>query len=90
MMLHANYPNPFNPSTILRYDLPVAGDVALAIYDVKGREVNRLVNTLQQPGSYRVSWNGRGKSGAPMASGIYFARITGPDYSHSIKMVLLK
>jgi hypothetical protein len=84
-MLHNNYPNPFNPSTTIRYDLPHAGEVSLAVYDLLGREVTILVDGYMEPGYHEVQWNGR-----ELSSGIYIARLVAPEYIKSIKMVLLK
>jgi hypothetical protein len=68
--MHPNYPNPFNPATTIRYDLPVHADVNLTIYDLNGRVVQTLVNSTQSAGSYQIIWNA-----ADMASGLYIARI---------------
>ncbi len=98
--LHQNYPNPFNPVTTLQYDLPHQAEVWFTIYDLLGREVARLVNGSQQPGYYQIVWNGRTASGRELPSGIYIARLHAtptpptagvtPEYTRSIKMVLLK
>ncbi len=65
------YPNPFNPTTQLRYDLPASGDVSLQILDVLGREVKTLQAGHSEAGSYTVAWNA-----ADQATGVYFARLT--------------
>ena len=83
--LKQNYPNPFNPSTIIEYSLPEAGKVDLKIYDSLGKEVAVLVNEFKQAGNYRIEFKPDG-----LASGIYFARFHGGDYSQSIKLTLLK
>jgi hypothetical protein len=69
--LHANYPNPFNPTTEIKFDLPVAGNVSLVIYDVLGRKVAELVNEYREGGYHSATWNAAGQ-----ASGVYFARLT--------------
>jgi predicted GH43/DUF377 family glycosyl hydrolase len=79
------YPNPFNPATTIRYELPHASEVSLIVYDLIGREVVRLVDGYLEPGYREVQWDGR-----EFASGIYIARLVTPDYSKSIKMVLMK
>jgi hypothetical protein len=79
------YPNPFNPTTTIRYDLPQASEVILVVYDLLGREVARLVDGYSEPGYHQVNWNGQ-----DFPSGIYLARLVTPEYSKSIKMVLLK
>jgi len=95
--LHQNYPNPFNPSTTLRFDLPQAAEVYLVVYDLLGREVVRLLDSRWEPGYHQVVWNGRDRYGRNVPSGIYIARLfipltagVAPEYSKSIKMLLLK
>lgn len=88
--LHPAYPNPFNPSTRIRFDLPQATPISLIIYDLIGREIARLEEGLLQPGYHEVVWNGRDNLGRPIASGLYFARMVTPAYVKTIKMVLLK
>jgi hypothetical protein len=83
--LYSNYPNPFNPSTMIKYDLPKDSKVVLKLYDVVGREVATLVNGKQTAGSYEVQFNA-----SNLASGVYFFRITAGDYIKTQKMVLLK
>ncbi len=88
--LEQNYPNPFNASTTLRFETPRQGRVELIVYDLRGREVVRLLDRELPPGYFDVIWNGRTATGAPVASGMYFTRMVTPDYSRTIKMVLLK
>ncbi len=88
--LHANYPNPFNPSTTIRFDLPQASEVHLAVYDILGREVVRLVDERLEPAYHQVTWNGRTAHGMDVPTGIYIARLVTPQYTRSIKMLLLK
>ncbi len=73
--LHRNYPNPFNPTTMITYDLPAASNVVLSIYDVLGREVRMLVDELKEAGVERVLWNGLNNKGVAVASGTYFYRM---------------
>lgn len=70
-LLHQNFPNPFNPSTVIRYELPRRADVRLSVYDVLGREVATLANGVQEVGRKEVEWNSMGKS-----SGVYFYRLS--------------
>ena len=88
--LHNNYPNPFNPTSTIQYDLPEIAKVSLVIYDMLGREVITLVNQEQQPAFHRVIWDGRNSAGQPMATGMYIARLITPEYTRAIKMVMLK
>ena len=83
--LENNYPNPFNPTTTIRYKLPHASEVSIIVYDVLGREVARLVDQYAEPGYYEIQWNGGG-----FPSGLYTARLMTTEYSESIKMLLLK
>ncbi|MFB0516682.1 MAG: T9SS type A sorting domain-containing protein, partial [Candidatus Neomarinimicrobiota bacterium] len=84
------YPNPFNPVSTILYELPRASEVSLIVYDILGREVARLVDGHTEPGYHQVKWNGRDKNGTELPSGIYIARLVTPEYTKSIKMVLLK
>ena len=88
--LHPNYPNPFNPVTTLRFDLPAATDVRMTIFDLLGREVARLVDRRLEAGYQRVDWNGRDARGREVPTGLYIARMVTLEYTKSIKMVLLK
>ncbi len=85
-----NYPNQFNPNTTVKFYLPKAVDVQIIVYDILGREVVQLVDCNMEPGFYRLSWNGRTTSGIEVPNGIYIARLATPEYTHPIKMVLLK
>jgi hypothetical protein len=80
-----NYPNPFNPSTTIRYSLPDASHVTLNIYDITGRLVEQLVNQNTPAGYHTVTWDASGYS-----SGIYFARMQAGDFVKTQKMVLMK
>ncbi|MCF7903362.1 MAG: T9SS type A sorting domain-containing protein [Candidatus Marinimicrobia bacterium] len=83
--LYQNYPNPFNPSTIISYSLPITSQVRLTIYDVIGREVATLVNTVQTAGLHKVTFDA-----ANLATGIYFYQIQTGDFSATKKFVLMK
>ena len=88
--LYSNYPNPFNPTSTIRYDLPEAARVTLAIYDVMGREVARLVDGSMEPGTHSVEWNGQDQAGRGLPSGVYIVNLTTPQDRRSIRMMLLK
>ncbi len=81
----SSYPNPFNPSATIEYDLPEQAFVTVDIYDLLGRRVERLVGEDQRAGSYRVVWDAR-----EQASGVYFYRINAGEISGMRKMILLK
>jgi hypothetical protein len=89
--LHANIPNPFNPVTTIRYELPAASRVSLWIYDAAGRVVRPLEESvLREAGRHEVTWDGRNHLGDPVASGIYFYRIEAGDFRAVRRMVLLR
>jgi hypothetical protein len=88
--LSQNVPNPFNPSTTIRYELGRAsGQVKLQIFDVSGRLVNTLVDGAQQEGPHSVQWNGLDDNGQRVATGAYFYRLTAPGFIQTRKMVML-
>ena len=89
-LLHQNYPNPFNPLTHLRYELPEQVAVTVSIYDLQGREINVLVNALQNPGIKTVTWNGLDQSGRLMSSGLYICRMQAGDRVFTRKLLLLR
>jgi hypothetical protein len=88
--LGQNFPNPFNPSTKIVYRLQKASQVRLSIYDITGREVNRLVDRFQSSGEYTFVWNSNDSNGQKLASGMYFARLKVDNISVSRKMVMTK
>ena len=88
--LYDNRPNPFNPVTTIAYDLPRDGRVRLTIYDVRGAPVKDLVNAPEPAGRHSTTWDGRNQRGEPVASGVYFYRLTVGDFVQTKKMVLLK
>lgn len=89
--LHQNVPNPFNPTTGIRFDVPAGGGlVTLRIYDVSGRLVRTLVNGVHVAGQKSVTWDGRNDAGSPVATGTYLYRLTGPGFEQTRKMLLLK
>ena len=74
--LQQSYPNPFNPITTIRYQLPEPSDVNLTIYDLLGQEVKVLVSEMQPEGWYRVRWDGRDEAGRLVSSGVYLYRLS--------------
>jgi hypothetical protein len=89
--LHQNVPNPFNPATAIRYDVPAGGGVvSLRVYDVNGRLVRTLVDENQSPGQKTVVWNGRDDRGQSVATGVYFYRMSAPGFEIARKMVLMQ
>ena len=94
--LSQNYPNPMGNVTQIEYALPTASRVSMRIYNVSGQLVKTLVDELQEPGQYSISWSGRDEKGQRVAPGIYFYKFeahTGlgtEDYKNTKKMILLR
>ncbi|MBN2564611.1 MAG: nuclear transport factor 2 family protein [Candidatus Eisenbacteria bacterium] len=89
--LRQNVPNPFNPTTTIAFEVPDGGArVSLEVYDVSGRLVRTLVDGHEPAGTRTVTWDGRDDEGQPVASGIYFSRMTAPEFSETTKMILMK
>ena len=83
--LSNNYPNPFNPSTTIKYSIPKQSNVTLKVFDVLGSEMLTLVNKEQSHGNYEIEFNG-----SELTSGIYFYRLQAGDFVETKKMILLK
>jgi hypothetical protein len=88
--LRANYPNPFNPSTSIRFDVAARSHVTLVVYDVSGALVRTLVDGMTDAGSQVVEWDGGNDQGNPASSGVYFYRMTAPGFSDARKMTLIR
>jgi len=88
--LDQNVPNPFNPTTVIKYGIASDNQVSLLIYDVAGRKVRTLVNERQRADVYRITWDGSNDAGQRVASGVYFYKLVAGKYSQTKKMVLLK
>ncbi len=85
-----NYPNPFNPATVISYNLPSTSFVTLKVYNILGNEVAALVNELQQPGSYNVTFSAIGRDRNKLTSGVYIYKLTAGDFVQTRKMMLIK
>ncbi len=83
--LEQNFPNPFNPVTTIRYSVSKTSNVSLKVFDILGREVQTLVNTMQAPGQYTVTLNAQG-----LGSGVYFYRLNTGNFIETKKLMLLK
>ena len=88
--LHQNYPNPFNPITQIRYDLPETKYVSINIYDVMGRKIKSLINSIQDAGYRSIHWNAMSDLGQPVSGGMYIYTIQAGEFRQTNKMVLLK
>lgn len=85
-----SYPNPFNPSTTIAFEVDAAGHVDLSVYDSSGRLVRSLVSGELRSGRHTAVWDGRDDAGRSVASGVYFCKVDTPDSSDERKMVMLK
>ena len=83
--LSSNYPNPFNPTTNIRYSIPKSGMVKLAVFDALGREIQTLVNESLKPGTYEASFDG-----TMLNSGVYFYKLITDGFTDTKKMLLIK
>jgi len=88
--LHQNAPNPFNPVTTIRFELPVPMHVGLAVYNLAGRRVRTLLDGPTDAGEYAVGWDGRNERGEGVASGVYFYRLEVNGESHTRKGILIR
>jgi hypothetical protein len=88
--LYPNYPNPFNPSTTIRFSLAQAGEAELAIYDLLGQRVAVLLRGTQEAGVHTVQWDGRDDQGRDLASGVFLCRLRAGEQVEMRKLLLLR
>ena len=88
--LEGNYPNPFNPTTTIRFALPEAAVVRLSVYDMLGREVARVLDSELPAGRHEATWNGRTDAGSTVSSGAYLLRMAAGEFSATTRMVVVK
>ncbi len=88
--LHRNYPNPFNASTVIRFDIPVETHVTIEIFDILGRKVSILTDENKAPGFYEIYWDGCDNNSKILPSGVYFYAITAGQFHRLHKMALVK
>ena len=89
-VLHAAFPNPFNPTTQIAYTIARGGPVTLAVYDLAGRRIKTLDDGVKEPGYHSVVWDGTDLTGQPAASGVYLYRLITDEFEDTRRMVLLK
>ncbi|MFQ5511006.1 MAG: FlgD immunoglobulin-like domain containing protein [Candidatus Krumholzibacteriia bacterium] len=91
-VLRPNYPNPFNPTTTIGYEIKDRGHVTLKIYNAAGQLVRTLVNQVQVPqaGGFSVTWDGTNNAGQAVSSGVYFYKLAARNFTMTRKLVLLK
>lgn len=85
-----NFPNPFNPSTTIKYQIPQAGRVTVEVYNASGQLVRTLVNDQKQVGYHQAVWNGKNNIGSDVSSGVYFYQVKYGQETVTKKMMLLK
>ncbi|HDY90126.1 MAG TPA: T9SS type A sorting domain-containing protein [bacterium] len=88
--IKGNFPNPFNPSTAIRFALPHEGTVQLSIYNIMGQRVRTLIDASMIAGIHRVQWDGKDDQSLEMSTGIYFLRLMMGDMMATHRMVLIK
>ena len=89
-MLGNSYPNPFNPSTTIYFDLHVAGVARLEIFNIRGQIIKTLANSFFDSGRHEYTWDGTDEKGQPVGSGLYFYRLLTDNYSETKRMMLMK
>jgi flagellar hook assembly protein FlgD len=89
-VLHDNYPNPFNPTTQIRFDLPVMGDVKLVIYNMLGQKVKEYTMSNIAAGYHSITWDATNDFGDPVSAGVYLYQLQTQDVVKTNKMILLK
>ncbi len=89
--LHPNFPNPFNPTTNIVFDVPeIVNNINLTVYDILGRKIITLFEGNLNPGTFQFKWNGKNYDGISLPSGVYYAVLKAPNLIKSIQMVLIK
>ena len=88
--LHENYPNPFNPTTTLRFDLPEVSDITLIIYNMLGQKVRTFDYQNTSAGYHSVTWDATNDLGQPVGAGVYLYQLQTKNFVKTRKMVLLK
>ena len=83
--MYQNFPNPFNPITVIRYSIPYSGVVKLRIHDILGREISTLVNTYKNSGDYEAELNMK-----DYPSGVYFYTLSSGDFTETKKILLVR
>jgi len=88
--LFQNFPNPFNPTTTISYEIPEQTVVKITVFDIRGQEITKLQDATKSPGNYELQWNGVDQSGNQVSTGVYFCRLRAGTFSQTIKMVYLR
>jgi len=88
--LYQNFPNPFNPTTRIKFDLPTSAKASIYVFDINGRLINTIADRDYDAGTHFVEWNGEDELNMSVSSGIYFYQIISGSYVKSFKMLLIK
>ena len=88
--LYPNYPNPFNPSTMITYDLADEANVRLQVFDLMGRMIRNIINEMQPAGRHLAVWNATDNFGTPVSAGVYIYRLQADNHVFNRKMILIK
>ena len=88
--LHDNYPNPFNPNTTIRFDLPSEADVSILVFNVLGQKIKTIEKSQMNPGYHSIIWNATNDQGSQVSAGMYFYQLRTNDFVKTKKMILLK
>jgi len=88
--LYPNYPNPFNATTVISYELPISESVKLEIFNIHGQKVRTLINYVQVPGHYQIIWDGCNDNGRQLGSGLYFCRLQVKSFIKAQKLIYQK
>ena len=88
--LHDNYPNPFNPNTTIRFDLPSEADVSILVFNVLGQKIKTIEKSQMNPGYHSIIWNATNAQGSQVSAGMYFYQLRTNDFVKTKKMILLK
>lgn len=88
--LYPAYPNPFNPSTMIAFDLPETQHVKLEVFDVAGRKLLTLMDQTMNAGRHQVNWDGKDQQGSPVSSGVYLYQLKAGEQRLVRKMMLVK
>lgn len=89
-ILYNNYPNPFNPETVISFYLKTQSEVTLEIFNVRSQKIKTIFYNNLNPGKHELTWYGKDDSGKEVSSGIYFYKMKTNDYQKCNKMILLK
>ena len=88
--LYQNFPNPFNPETVIQFDVAKRTEMNISVYNLLGQRVKTLLNKNMETGTYTLKWNGRDDTGSMLPSGMYFYELKSPLFTSVKKLVLVR